>query len=102
VSAPASRRLRKADIVAWERLSSADRAWFLANPGRSYRLRPIDEAERLILLAPAATHALVRQVRPGFRLRRPVVIAGTIPDLDPVLAKFDREDRIEVGPGGSA
>lgn len=96
------RRLRKSDILAWERLAAADRVWFRDHPGRAYRLRPIGEAERLILQAPSATHALVHQVRPGFRLRRPVIIAGTIPDLDPVLERFDREGRIEVGAGGTA
>lgn len=96
------RRLRKSDIIAWERLSTADRDWFASNPDRQYRLRPITEAERVILQAPRATHTLVHQVRPGFRLRRPVLIAGTIPDVDAVLERFFREGRIEVSGGGVA
>jgi hypothetical protein len=103
MSAPVTeRRLRKADLVAWEAWSAADRAWFAANPGWGYRLRRIAEAERVILRAAPASHVLVRQVHPGFRLRRPVVIAGDLPDEDPICERLDRGETVHVGPGGVA
>jgi hypothetical protein len=64
--------------------------------------QPAREAERVVLSVPAATHAPVHQVQPGFRLRRPVLILGEIPDLDLVLERFDRGGTVRVCGGGLA
>jgi hypothetical protein len=55
--------------------SEDDRRWFADNPGRSYRVRPIDPAEipdqHLMAARPAGWRhfVVVRQVRPGHRIR---------------------------------
>jgi hypothetical protein len=52
-----------------------DRRWFASNPARSYRVRPIDPAEipdqHMMVARPAGWRhfVVVRQVRPGHRIR---------------------------------
>jgi hypothetical protein len=64
----------RANAVALETISDGDREWFLANPGRAYRLRPISEAERASYPGKppdvgVCTYIIVRQIRPGIRMR---------------------------------
>lgn len=60
-----------------ERASDADRAWFAANPSRSYRLRrPIASQEM------GCPYVVVRQVRRGVRIRLPVSTAELGPPPD--------------------
>jgi hypothetical protein len=57
--------------------SRSDSAWFQAHPHRSHRVRALTrgerEAFRAVSLRDAAfTHAIVRQVEPGSRLKCPI------------------------------
>lgn len=82
--------------VAYEAVGAEDRAWFLANPRRRYRLRPIVEAERKKLLATEASHIVVEKITSCVRLRRPVLIRGSVPDVDRVLQRMIREGVVVV------
>ena len=57
-------------------VTDGDRAWFAANPGRDFRLRPIAEAEVGVHLrrkpdegSGHAAYTLVYQIKPGIRSR---------------------------------
>jgi hypothetical protein len=87
---------------ALERLSEADRRWFAARSSRSFRLRKPARRELEMLGGRDCTHVLVEQVKPGFRLRRPVLIIGGLPDSDTVLRKLAHDGFVHVGYGGTA
>jgi hypothetical protein len=57
--------------------SRGDSAWFQAHPNRSHRVRALTRGEReafqAVSLSDAAfTHAIVRQVEPGSRMKCPI------------------------------
>jgi hypothetical protein len=48
---------------------AADRDWFAANPTRSHRLRRVFAGELITVDCDGMTHALVKQLEPGSRVR---------------------------------
>ncbi len=63
-----------AEIAALiDRASEGDRVWFELHPGEDVRLRPIIDGEFWPNHFDRASHVIVQQVRPGFRLRLPVM-----------------------------
>jgi hypothetical protein len=83
---------------AWK---TDDAAWFEAHPTRSHRVRPLITGETTTLLAPLRAfkipdghefQVLIRQVKPGVRLRMPFCKNNEIPvpDIEEVIhALFD-------------
>jgi hypothetical protein len=68
--------------------SRDDAAWFKAHPHRSHRLRQPYDAELQEAVAPtiapasAIPYIVVRQVRPGHRLRLPIWSDIEMPDIE--------------------
>jgi hypothetical protein len=68
--------------------SKDDAAWFKAHPHRSHRLRQPHDVELRETMAPAVTPAsaipyvVIRQVRPGHRLRLPIWSDIEMPDTE--------------------
>jgi hypothetical protein len=61
-------------VALIDRASELDRAWFERHPGRAYRIRPEIAGEHLDAVCPRDRLAmtLVKQVRPGLRMRAPL------------------------------
>ena len=61
-------------VALIDRASDLDRAWFERHPGRAYRIRPEIAGEHLEAVCPPGRLALtlVKQVRPGLRMRAPL------------------------------
>ena len=60
--------------AAMERITSDDRRWFMENPAEEVRIRPAAPDEFWPMFDSASVrYVVVAQVRPGFRLRAPVV-----------------------------
>jgi hypothetical protein len=68
--------------------SRDDAAWFKAHPHRSHRLRRPYDVELQEAVAPtiapasAVPYIVVRQVRPGYRLRLPIWSDIEMPDIE--------------------
>lgn len=61
-------------VAALEEASASDRAWFELHPEESYRTRPAVDGEFWPMVQTAIPlYVLVVQVRPGYRLRCPVL-----------------------------
>lgn len=57
-----------------EKITTDDRLWFEANPGATFRTRPAAPNEFWpVMTSDCVLYVLVRQVWPGFRLRKPVI-----------------------------
>lgn len=63
------------DVAAsLDRITAQDRAWFELNPHAEYRTRPAAPGEFWPTFDSASVkYVIVHQVRPGFRLRCPVL-----------------------------
>jgi hypothetical protein len=94
-------KLPAKDRAALRRLSEDDRRWFEARPGREFRLRKPAPRELGMMQAQGASHVLVRQVQPGFRMRLPM-LCSNLPDVDPVLRRLWNEGAVYVPLGGRA
>jgi hypothetical protein len=70
--------------------SKDDAAWFKPHPHRSHRLRQPYDVELRETMAPAIAPAsaipyvVVRQVRPGLRLRLPIWSDIEVPDIEAI------------------
>jgi hypothetical protein len=70
---------RIADVI--DRASEGDRVWFELHPDADVRRRPPIEGEFWPQELTSVTHVLVYQVRPGLRIRFPV-LRLTIPESE--------------------
>jgi hypothetical protein len=68
-----------------DKISDADRKWFLAHPTRKCRLRPIHLGDVPAFAVGSANHVIVYQISPGVRLRCPVETFDLVPDNDAIL-----------------
>ena len=60
---------------ATERASESDRLWFEAHPNQNHRLRPIIDGEfGRVHHKIKENFVAVEQIRPGYRIRRPIDI----------------------------
>ena len=92
-------KLTARDRAALRQLSEADRRWFECHPDREFRLRKPAPRELSMMQAQGASHVLVRQVQPDFRMRLPM-LCSNLPDVDPVLRRLWNEGAVYVPPGG--
>jgi hypothetical protein len=80
---------RRMEDPAWmalvDRISDADRDWFLAHPTRRCRVRPLRTDEQPMLEPGVNWHVIVLQVRPGMRVRHYVELLDLAPDDDELL-----------------
>jgi hypothetical protein len=95
-------RLNPTQLDAYVEAGADDRMWFATHPGRRYRFRPIIKSERLVLIAPHATHTLVEQIAPGIRLRLAYIWTPRwLPDDDTTLGALARGS-VSTGGEGTA
>lgn len=77
-------------VDSWKR---DDEQWFRRNPKRSHRARPLVDGEWPTLRASSAAFIIVRQLAPGVRARRPIILPPWLElpedDDDFLAAAFD-------------
>ena len=68
--------------AAIDKISGEDRLWFEAHPGAEFRTRPAAPGEFWPVLDSATVlYVIVTQVRPGYRLRAPI-LRMNLPESD--------------------